>query len=166
MLLLRLESLPARFCCFARRPAICPRYKFGRPGAPGRFRKRSARPTRIARGRRTVRIAGSLPLVARTATPPASSNGSETISKCSPYILMCMDAEKPRSFILTQLSESICTYVPPFSFDLVRGTAWFASRVTGLIPPGSVATRLLFFRQRSAPALAPQTGSGSESSLF
>jgi hypothetical protein len=56
-----------------------------------------------------MRISGSFPLVARTATQSASSKGSETISKRSPYIFMWTEVVKPRSLILTQLSESICT---------------------------------------------------------
>ena len=74
-----------------------------------------ARPTRIAVGSRRVRISGSFPLIARTATPSPSSKGSETISKRSPYIVMCMDGMKPRSLILTQRSDPICTLFTPFS---------------------------------------------------
>ena len=74
-----------------------------------RFRNRSDGPTRIAVGSSRMRIAGSSPLVARTAMQPPSSNGSETISKRSPYILMCLENVKPRSRIFAQLSELLRT---------------------------------------------------------
>lgn len=41
--------------------------------------------------------------------------GSETISKRSPYILICMGAVKPRSLILAQLSDAIRTLSNRFS---------------------------------------------------
>ena len=89
--------------------SIAPQYDLRSIGQLGRLRNRSARPTRIAIGSRRVRISGSFPLVARTATHSPSSKGSDTISKRSPYIFMCMLGMKPRSLILTQLSEPICT---------------------------------------------------------
>jgi hypothetical protein len=61
-----------------------------------------------------MRISGSLPLVARTAMPSPSANGSETISKLSPYIFICMGAVKPRSLIFAQLSEATRTVLNPF----------------------------------------------------
>jgi len=47
---------------------------------------RSLRPTRSATGSRNVRRAGSLAVMAWTATPPPSGKGSETISNSSPYM--------------------------------------------------------------------------------
>jgi hypothetical protein len=43
-----------------------------------------------------------------------SLKGSETISKRSPYILMCMGAVKPRSLIFAQLSDAIRTVLNRF----------------------------------------------------
>src|SRR5579863_7356879 len=77
------------------------------PIKPGRLRNRSASPTRVAIGSRSVRTIGSFRLIARTAMQSPSSKGSETISKRSPYIFMCMDTVKPRSLIFAQLSEQV-----------------------------------------------------------
>jgi hypothetical protein len=90
-----------------RRPATRPDYEVIPRSRTGRFRNRSASPTRIAIGSRSVRTTGSFPLIARTAMQSPSSKGSETISKRSPYIFMWTDAVKPRSLIFAQLSEQI-----------------------------------------------------------
>ena len=68
------------------------------------FRNRSDKPTRMATGRRTVRMVGLFPLRARTAVQIPSWNGSETSSRRSPYIFMLLEVAKPRSRILEQFS--------------------------------------------------------------
>jgi hypothetical protein len=65
-----------------------------------------SKPTRIDTGSRSVRTVESFLLIARTTVQSPSVKGSETNSKCSPYILMRLDAMKPRSLALAQFSEA------------------------------------------------------------
>jgi len=109
----------------------------------GRFRNRSARPTRIAIGSRRMRISGLSPLVAWTATQSPSSKGSETIAKRSPYSFMCIDAVNPRSLIFKQLSWAFFTV---FDRSLpVSHMVSFASRRVVLYSPTAFSARPIHF---------------------
>lgn len=130
---------------------------------PGRFRNRSASPTRIAIGSRRVRTAGSFRPIARTATQSPSSKGSETISKRSPYIFMCLDAVKPRSLTFAQLSEQICIvfsrllqqcpglFCQPGYFSIRRQPLQHDRSVFELCQPFSPLLRTPLGRDRSSP---------------
>jgi len=83
-----------------------------------------------------------------TAVHPPSSKGSETSSKRSPYIFMCLEAVKPSSLVLAHLSED-----RPLVFATI---SWrLASTSIGIKRPPELSRRTAFPQYPSdAPTIA------------